>query len=61
MKIVTNKAKCKLCGDIIISNLINEYTYCSCKAIGVSGGHESIMRLGHHNHIIELSEKEYSE
>ncbi len=60
MKILSNKAKCKLCGDIIESAQDAQvYLYCSCKAIAVSGGDVAIMRLGHHTHILELSQKQY--
>ena len=61
MKIISNKAKCKLCGDIVESVNNNQtYLYCKCKSIAVSGGSISIMRLGHHINIIELSEKDYT-
>jgi hypothetical protein len=59
MKIIANKAQCKLCGDIVESKEPGKYVYCGCGAIAVSGGNQSIMRLGHHNHIRELSEKDY--
>lgn len=60
MKIIANKAQCKLCGDLIISENEKDYVYCKCGSIAVSGGHKAILRLGHHNHIVELSEKDYS-
>ncbi len=61
MKIVENKAKCRLCGDIVYCDKDAEkVNYCSCGAIGVSGGYESIMRLGHHKDIIEMSVKDYT-
>lgn len=59
MRIVSNKAKCNKCGDVVISLQVNEYVHCKCGAIAVAGGDKSIMRLGHHNDILELSEKEY--
>lgn len=59
MKIIENKAKCRLCGDIIESMDESLYKHCSCGAIAVSGGQVAILRLGHHNHILELSKKEY--
>ena len=59
MKIISNKAQCKLCGDVVISTNVQKYEYCQCGSIAVSGGNLSIMRLGHHNNIIELSEKDY--
>lgn len=60
MKIIENKAKCKLCGDVVVSKDESLYVHCSCGALGVSGGSSSIMRLGHHNHFKELSVKDYS-
>lgn len=59
LKIISNKAQCKKCGDLISSYQENEYVRCKCGAIAVSGGDKSIMRLGHHNDILELSEKDY--
>ncbi|MCH4888322.1 hypothetical protein EZV73_12095 [Acidaminobacter sp. JC074] len=60
MKILSNKAKCLLCGDVITSTNEKDYVYCQCKALAVSGGQVAILRLGHHNHFVELSEKDYS-
>lgn len=61
MKILSNKAQCKLCGDIVESTLDNqEYKYCKCRTIAVAGGNQAILRLGNHINIIELSKKEYS-
>ncbi len=61
MRILSNKAQCKLCGDVVESNIdAKQYLYCKCNAIAVSGGYEAIMRLGHHNNILELSKKDYS-
>ena len=60
MKILSNKARCKLCGDIVESTLDNQqYLYCKCKSIAVGGGNKAILRLGHHINIIELSQKDY--
>lgn len=60
MRIISNKAMCKLCGDQLISKDTKLYLHCKCGAIAVSGGDVAIMRLGHHNHILEMSEKDYS-
>lgn len=60
MKIISNKAQCKLCGEIIESTDSTHYLFCKCRAIAVSGGSKSIMRLGHHIDILELSEKDYN-
>ncbi len=58
MKIVINRAKCRKCGDILVSQ-DEHYVYCSCNAIAVAGGDKEILRLGHYNDIIEMSEKSY--
>lgn len=60
MKIIANRAKCTLCGDVIESRNETDYVYCKCGSIAVSGGHVAILRLGHHNHMIDLSKKDYS-
>ncbi len=35
-----NRAKCKLCGDIIESAHRHDYQICSCEEIGVDGGND---------------------
>ena len=43
-KIISNKAKCRLCGDIIESKHRHDWQSCSCGAIFVDGGHEYLRR-----------------
>ena len=43
-KIISNKAKCRLCGDIIESKHRHDWQTCSCGAIFVDGGHEYLKR-----------------
>lgn len=61
MRIIENKARCRLCSDIVVSepgeDLIKKH--CRCGAIAVYGGDREIKRLGNHRHIHELSTKEY--
>ncbi len=38
MEIMRNRAKCKLCGDIIESVHSKDYQKCSCDQIGIDGG-----------------------
>ncbi len=61
MKIIENKAKCRLCRQLLISGpdegAIKKF--CGCGAIAVYGGNKQIQRLGNHRHIDELSIKEY--
>jgi len=55
--IVTNKAQCKLCGDIIESLNRHDYKRCSCGEIAVDGGKSYLKRsAGDFNNMIELSE-----
>lgn len=37
-EIISNKIKCKKCGDIIESKSTNDYKKCSCGAVAVDGG-----------------------
>ena len=54
-KIISNKIKCKKCGDIIESKSINDYKRCSCGTVAVDGGTEYLKRIGNENDYIELS------
>lgn len=55
-KIITNKAQCLLCNDIIESTHCHDFKECKCGACAVDGGHDYLKRLGNHNLIRELSE-----
>ena len=58
-KIKTNKAQCKLCGDIIESKSVHNFIECSCGEIFVDGGKQYLRRGAKDlNNIIELSEYE---
>ena len=58
-KIKTNKAQCKLCGDIIESKSVHNFVECSCGEIFVDGGKQYLRRGAKDlNNIIELSEYE---
>ncbi|MGN0992822.1 MAG: hypothetical protein ACI4PE_02750 [Bacilli bacterium] len=37
-KLITNKIKCKKCGDIIESTYTHDYKQCSCGECAVDGG-----------------------
>ena len=52
---ISNKIKCKKCGDIIESKSTNDYKKCSCGAVAVDGGTEYLKRIGNENDYIELS------
>lgn len=60
MKIIENVAKCRVCGDVIKSTQHESaYQFCRCGKIGVGGGERSILRIGHHADIEEMSIKSY--
>lgn len=61
MRIIENKARFRLCSQVIVSEPGEDAVkkYCSCGAIAVYGGDKQIQRLGNHRHIHELSVKEY--
>lgn len=55
--VVTNKAQCRLCEDIIESKSGHDYQRCSCGEISVDGGKSYIKRSAKDlNNIIELSD-----
>ena len=39
-KIIRNAIRCKFCGDVIESELVHDFKFCSCKTVAVDGGHE---------------------
>lgn len=43
-KIKINKARCKKCGDIIVSKHCHDFKECTCKNIFVDGGREYLRR-----------------
>lgn len=45
-EIISNKIKCKKCGDVIESKSTNDLKRCSCGAVAVDGGKEYLKRLG---------------
>ena len=58
-KIVSNKARCRLCGDVIESKNRHDWQTCSCGAIFVDGGREYLRRgAKNFEDLEELSEYE---
>lgn len=53
-EIISNKIKCKKCGDIIESKSTNDYKKCSC--VAVDGGKDYLKRIGNEENYEELSE-----
>lgn len=54
-EIISNKIKCKKCGDIIESKSTNDYKRCSCGAVAVDGGIDYLKRIGNEEDYEELS------
>lgn len=55
-KIISNKIKCKKCGDVIESKHVHDFKLCKCGACAVDGGHEYLRRQGNPDNWEELSE-----
>lgn len=56
MKILTNKIKCKYCGDIIESKYRHDFVRCKCGKVAVDGGHDYLRR-----NFPESPDKDYEE
>lgn len=54
-EIISNKIKCKKCGDVIESKNTNDYKRCSCGAVAVDGGKDYLKRIGSEEDYEELS------
>ena len=54
--IVTNKIRCKKCGDVIESTSVHDFKYCKCGSVAVDGGHAYLRRCGNLEDVEELSE-----
>lgn len=58
-KILINKAKCKICGDVVISKDRHDFVECRCGEISVDGGQDYLKRGARNiENFIELSEFE---
>uniref|UniRef100_A0A6M3LEM0 DUF7695 domain-containing protein n=1 Tax=viral metagenome TaxID=1070528 RepID=A0A6M3LEM0_9ZZZZ len=54
--IISNKAKCLKCGDVIESRSVHDFVWCNCHSIAVDGGREYLRRVGEAFDMKELSE-----
>lgn len=55
-KIITNKIKCRTCGDVIESVFTHDLKRCKCGAVEIDGGKEYLRRSAKNlDDIIELS------
>lgn len=55
-EIISNKIKCKKCGDIIESKSTNDYKKCSCGTVSVDGGKDYLKRIGNEEDYEDISE-----
>ena len=55
-EIISNKIKCKKCGDVIESKSSNDYKKCSCGTVAVDGGKDYLKRIGNEEHYEDISE-----
>jgi hypothetical protein len=58
MTIFRNRAKCKLCRDIIESVTDDDFIQCNCRSVAVFGGTKFLGRKGGEENIIELSQED---
>lgn len=45
MTIISNKAKCNKCGEIVESKHRHDFVRCSCKNLAVDGGKDYLKRM----------------
>ena len=59
-RIIRNRIRCKHCGDIIESETVHDFKYCSCGTVYVDGGHDYLRRgyINSSDDYEELSEVE---
>ena len=55
-KLIVNRAKCLVCGDIIVSKYIHDYVTCECGSLSVDGGQEYLKRsYSDRSEVLELN------
>lgn len=55
-RILHNRIRCKLCGDVIESTHHHDFKWCSCGKVAVDGGHDYLRRVGDPNNWEDVSE-----
>lgn len=55
-EIISNKIKCKKCGDIIESKSTNDCKKCSCGTVAVDGGKDYLKRIVNEEDYEDISE-----
>lgn len=54
--IISNKIRCKKCGEEIESKHRHDFVWCACGSVAVDGGHDYLRRIGKLDLIEDLSE-----
>lgn len=57
-RILINRARCNVCGDVISSSHRHDFVTCSCGALSVDGGTDYLRRCYQTRNYEELSEYE---
>lgn len=57
LQLVSNKARCRQCDDVIESTHRHDFVWCKCGAIAVDGGTAYLKRCGDLTNFEELSEE----
>ena len=55
-KILSNKIRCKKCGDIIESKTRHSFVVCKCGAVAVDGGHDYLKRVVNREYLSDFIE-----
>ena len=45
-RIIRNAIRCKKCGEVIESETVHDFKFCSCGSCAVDGGHDYLRRCG---------------
>lgn len=56
VEIISNRIKCKHCGNVLESNNRYDFKLCSCGKVAIDGGHFYLKRSGNPDDWEELSE-----
>jgi ribosomal protein L37E len=55
-RIQTNSARCRRCGDVLVSEYRRDFKWCSCGGIAVDGGKDYLKRCGDPSLVEDLSQ-----
>ena len=56
-EIISNKIRCRHCGDVIESLHVHDFKWCKCGKVAVDGGRHYLKRSGDLNGYDDLSEE----